>query len=93
MPAVNHPSSSSNGLRLLTGCCTTRERDITKAAPNIAVGRIDLEDGAQILDGRGEGVLGAQDARNALHSGDRPLVVLQGLLVALHGAVKVLHLL
>lgn len=65
----------------------------TEAAPDIAIGGIDLENGAQVLDGSGEGVLCAQDAGHALHGRDRPLIELEGLFVALHSAVVVLHLL
>ncbi len=66
---------------------------VTKTAPDIAIGRVDLEDGAQVLNSLRERILGAQDTRDALHGGHRPLVVLERKLVALHGAVEVLHLL
>lgn len=68
------------------------ERRLTEAAPDIAVGRVDLENGAQILDRGREGILCSQDAGDALHGRHRPLVEFQGLFVALYGAVVVLHL-
>jgi hypothetical protein len=66
---------------------------LTETAPNVAIGLIDFEDSAQVLDSCREGVFGAQDACDTLHSWHRPLVELQGLFVALHGTVVVLHLL
>lgn len=66
---------------------------VAKTAPDVAVGRVNFENGAQILYGLRKRVLGAQDARDPLHGRHRPLVVLERKLVALHGAVKVLHLL
>jgi hypothetical protein len=66
---------------------------LTEAAPDVAVGGVDLQNGAQILDRGGESIFGAQDACNAHHGWHRPLVEFQGLLIALHGAVKVVHLL
>jgi hypothetical protein len=66
---------------------------LTKAAPNVTVGMVDLENGAQILDCCRESVLCAQDTCDALHSWHRPLVELERLFVALHGAFEVVHLL
>lgn len=66
---------------------------MTKATPDVAVCRVDLQDSAQILDCSGKGILGAQDAGDALHRRHGPLVELQSLFVALHGAIIVLHLL
>jgi hypothetical protein len=66
---------------------------LTETTPHISVGRVNLEDGAQVFYSLGEGVLCAQNARNALHRWYRPLVVLESQLVAFHGAVEVLHLL
>lgn len=68
-------------------------RLLTEAAPNIAIGLVDLEDSTQVFDSCWKGIFGAQNARDTLHSWHRPLVELQGLFVALHGAVVVLHLL
>jgi hypothetical protein len=69
------------------------ELQLTEAAPNITIGGIDLQNGAQVLYSSREGILGAQDTCDPLHGWDRPLVELQSLLVALHGTVVVLHLL
>lgn len=66
---------------------------LTKAAPYITIRVIDFEDCAQVFDCSREGILCAEDACDALHSWYRPLVELQGLLVALHGAIEVVHLL
>ena len=66
---------------------------VAKTAPDVAIGRVNLQNSAQILYGLGERVFGTQDARDTLHGWHRPLVVLERKLVALHGAVKVLHLL
>ena len=68
-------------------------RQLTKAAPDIAIGRVDLQDRAQVLNSMRELVARPQYTSNALHGRNGPLVVLQGLFVALHGAVKILHLL
>lgn len=65
---------------------------VTKTAPDVAVGGVYLENGAQILYSLGKRVLGAQDACNALHGWHRPLVVLECELIALHGTLEVLHL-
>lgn len=66
---------------------------VTETAPDVAIGRVNLQDSAQVLDSLRKRVLGAQDARDTLHGWHRPLVVLERKLIALHGAVKVLHLL
>jgi hypothetical protein len=66
---------------------------LTEASPNIAIGRFDLQNGFQILYSSWEGILGAQDTGDALHGWNRPLVELQSLVIALHSAVVVLHLL
>ena len=65
---------------------------VTETAPDVAIGRVNLQNSAQILYGLRKGVFGAQDACDTLHGWYRPLVVLERKLVALHGAVKVLHL-
>jgi len=65
---------------------------VTKAAPDVAIVVVDLEDSAQIFHSLRERVLGAQDARDTLHGWHRPLVVLERKLVALHSAVEILHL-
>ena len=65
---------------------------VAETAPDVAIGRVNLKNGAQILYSLRERVLGAQDACDTLHSWYRPLVVLERELVALHGAVEVLHL-
>jgi hypothetical protein len=66
---------------------------MTEATPDVAVGLIDLENSAQVFNGCWKGIFGAQDACDALHSWHRPLIEFQGLLVALHSTVIVLHLL
>lgn len=66
---------------------------LTEAAPDVAVGWVDFQDGAQVFHSRRESVLGAQNTSNTLHSWHRPLIELQGLFVALHGTIEVLHLL
>ena len=66
---------------------------VTETAPDVAIGRVNLQNSAQVLDGLRKRVFGAQDARDTLHGWHRPLVVLERKLVALHGAVEVLHLL
>jgi hypothetical protein len=66
---------------------------MAEAAPNVAIGLVDFEDSAQVFDSCRKGILGAQNACDALHSRHRPLVELEGLFVALHGTVIVLHLL
>lgn len=65
---------------------------MAKAAPDVAIIVVDLEDCAQVLYSLRERVFGAQDACDTLHGWHRPLIVLERKLVALHGAVKVLHL-
>ena len=90
----DRPSSGSSDLdtsKRRRGHCATSQ--LTKAAPDIAIGRINLQDGAQVLNGVRELVARAQYTGDALHGRDGPLVVLQGLFIALHGAVKILHLL
>lgn len=64
---------------------------VTQAAPGLSIGRIQLEDILQVLDRFGELLLGAKNARDGVHSGDRPLVVTQGLFVRSHGAIKISH--
>jgi uncharacterized membrane protein YeaQ/YmgE (transglycosylase-associated protein family) len=66
---------------------------VAEATPNVTIGLVDLENSAQVFDSCWEGIFGAQNTRDTLHSWHRPLVEFQGLFVALHGAVVVLHLL
>lgn len=66
---------------------------LTETAPDVTVCGVNFQNGAQVLYSGWKSILGTQDAGNALHSRYRPLVELQGLLVTLHGAVVVLHLL
>lgn len=63
----------------------------TKTAPDFAVVGVDFYNVPQILDGSGELLQAAQDARNGLHGRDRPVVVSQGMVVALLGALVVVH--
>jgi hypothetical protein len=92
--AASHPSLGSNGLYVLArnlflnGHCSR----LTQTAPDIAVGRVDLQNGAQIFNSGRKSVLCAQNACDAHHGRYRPLVELEGLLITLHGAIKVVHL-
>lgn len=63
----------------------------TETAPNITIVRINLENILQVLDGGGKLLHAPEDARDGLHSRDRPIVVAQGMVVALTSAVKVAH--
>ena len=93
-PAAGRPSSGSNDLgQVSTGGADIAVLRLTKAAPHVAVGRVYLQNGAQVFHSLGERVFCAQDACNALHRWYRPLVVLESQLVAFHGAIEVLHLL
>jgi hypothetical protein len=93
-PAADRPSSSSSDLWQLDNVLASRNTwQLTKTAPDVAIRGIDFQDGAQILDRGGERIFCAQDACDAHHGWHRPLIELQGLLVTLHGAVKVVHLL
>lgn len=65
---------------------------VTETAPDVAIGRVNFQNSAQVLYSLWERVLCAQDARDSLHGWHRPLIVLKRELVALHGAVEVLHL-
>ena len=65
----------------------------TKATPDVAICGVNLQNGTQVLDCVRELIAGAQNASDALHGRNRPLVMLQSLFVALHGTVKILHLL
>jgi hypothetical protein len=64
---------------------------VTQAAPGLTAGWIQLQDILEILDGLGELLLGAQDARDGVHGGDRPLVVAQSLFVRIHRTIEVTH--
>lgn len=68
-PVVNHPSSSSNGLRMLVLCLEHgSRREITKTSPHVTIGRVNFQNGTQVFDCGGESVFCAQDACDALHS-------------------------
>lgn len=67
--------------------------ELTKTTPDIAIGGIDLQDCAQVLDRGREGIFCAQDTCDADHGWHGPLIELQRLLVALHGTIVVIHLL
>lgn len=70
-----------------------KRRRLTETTPDITVGGVNLQNGAQVFHGMRELVARAQNACHSLHGGYRPLVVLQGLLVALHRAIEISHLL
>jgi hypothetical protein len=64
---------------------------VTQATPGLTAGRIQLQDVLEVLNSLGELFLSAQDARDGVHGGDRPLIVTQSLLVSIHRAIKVAH--
>lgn len=95
-PAASRPSSGSSALVSTLACCRKQvgtRWGRTKTTPDFAISLVDLQDRAQILYGLWEEVFGAQNARDTLHGRDRPLIALQGLLIALDSTVQVLHLL
>jgi len=64
---------------------------VAQATPGLAAGGIQFQDILKVLDGLGELLLGAQDARDGIHGGDGPLVVAQRLFIRVHSTVKVAH--
>lgn len=90
----DHPSSDNNGLAKYISIAhlpSMSHSSLTQATPDLTIGRVDLQDTLQVLDGLGELLLVPQDAGDGIHGRDGPLVVAQGLLVRLKGAVGIAH--
>lgn len=66
-----------------------KARALTKAAPDLAICRIDLEDGIQIFHSFAEVFAGSQDQAYGIHGLDRVRVRAQSMFVGEHGFVKV----
>lgn len=64
---------------------------MAQTTPGLAAGRVQFQDILKVLDGLGELLLGAQDARDGIHGRDGPLIVAQCLFIRIHGTVKVAH--
>lgn len=80
---------------LVGGVCLLKilhhEVAVSQAAPDVAIGAIQLDNGLEVFHGARKVFLGAQDARNGRHGGDRELIVSQRLFVGVDGAVEVSH--
>ena len=64
---------------------------VAQATPGLAAGRVQFQDILKVLNGLGELLLGAQDARDGVHGRDGPLIVAQRLFIRIHSTVKVAH--
>lgn len=64
---------------------------VSQAAPSFSAGWIQLQDILKILDGLGELLLSAEDARDGVHGRNGPLIVTQSLLIRIHSAIEIPH--
>ena len=64
---------------------------MAQATPSLSTARIQLQDVLQILNGFRELFLCPEDARDGVHSWNRPLIVTQSLLISIHRTLQIAH--